>query len=179
MLREPETLAQDNNGNPIEWPVDLDGSGYRLLTEAEWEVACRGGTRTAYSFGQDRRLLERYAWYQKNSGQWSHSVVQLRPNARGLFDHHGNVKEWCQDWYDNRVTDSTDPTGDNDIEATDRVPRGSGYSAPAADCRSSDRLGHPPSTRNTALGLRLALTPSSFRAGGQQPVSEAESGGPP
>jgi formylglycine-generating enzyme required for sulfatase activity len=77
----------------------LSRRGYRLPTEAEWEYASRAGTVTSYYFGESRELLGRYAWYLDNSEERSWPVGSLLPNALGLFDMHGNVFNWCQDWY--------------------------------------------------------------------------------
>jgi formylglycine-generating enzyme required for sulfatase activity len=130
---------------------------YRLPTEAEWEYAARAGSTTAYCFGDDSRRLGEYAWYRANAGGQTHPVATLQPNAWGLYDMHGNVWEWVQDWYGEYAAESvTDPQGP--ASGSDRVLRGGGWGAGAGDCRSADRYHVAPGRRTDHLGFRLLRT---------------------
>jgi formylglycine-generating enzyme required for sulfatase activity len=131
------------------------GAIYRLPTEAEWEYACRAGSKTAYSFGDDTRQLREYAWYGENSG--THPVGRKWPNAWGLYDMHGNVWEWVQDWYGKYAPESvTDPQGPT--SGSYRVIRGGSWGAGAGYCRSAYRGHGAPGTRAADLGFRLLRT---------------------
>ena len=132
-------------------------SSYRLPTEAEWEYAARAGSTTAYSFGDNKSQLGEYAWYDANSGRETHPVGQLKPNEWGLYDMHGNVWEWVQDWYVKYPTGPlTDPQGPS--TGSNRVLRGGSWGNGAQDCRSANRGGDTPGYRAGILGIRLLRT---------------------
>ncbi|MCU0918535.1 MAG: bifunctional serine/threonine-protein kinase/formylglycine-generating enzyme family protein [Planctomycetes bacterium] len=138
-----------------------EGVAYRLPTEAEWEYACRAGTTGRYGFGDSDSSLGEYAWYESNSGNQTHAVGQKRPNAWGLHDMHGNVWEWCQDWYGEYASGSVpDPLGP--ASGGDRVSRGGSWLNGARDCRSAFRAWDTPDDRGSYLGFRLARTTPSY-----------------
>jgi len=128
------------------WLTAQTGHFYRLPTEAEWEYACRAGSETAYSFGDDASKLGQYAWYKKNSEEAYHKIGTKKPNAWGLYDMHGNVAEWTMDQY---VADAyqkyANETADNPWvypeELYPRVVRGGSWSATADMLRCANRRG--------------------------------------
>ena len=137
---------------------EKDGVEYRLPTEAEWEYACRAGTTTAWSFGDDRSQLGEYAWIKENTydagEKYAQIVGQKKLNPWGLYDMHGNVFEWCQDRFGRYPSgDVTDPVGP--ASGSFRVSRGGGWSSSARDCRSAYRGGITPSGRSSLLGFRV------------------------
>ena len=137
------------------------GRVYRLPTEAEWEYACRAGSKTAYSFGESSKSLGDYALYGENSNGQTHPVGEKKANAWGLYDMHGNVWEWCSDWDGDYPKGAvSDPVGPR--EGSFRVFRGGGWYYEAALCRSAYRLRIDPSSRSNSLGFRLALSPSGI-----------------
>ena len=137
------------------------GRMYRLPTEAEWEYACRAGSKTASSFDDEEGLLPEYGWFSRNSSRRTHTVGLLEPNAWGLHDMHGNVWEWCSDWYEEYPKGAvSDPTGPK--EGSDRVIRGGSWDYEAAHCRSANRNGRDPSFRFDYYGFRVALSPSGI-----------------
>jgi formylglycine-generating enzyme required for sulfatase activity len=139
------------------WRLAATGTGYRLPTEAEWEYACRAGTTTDFACGSDQELLRKYAVYQSSRAG---PVGDKLPNAWGLFDMHGNLVEWCYDWYDSYGTgDVSDPVGPSDrpsAEPSDRVIRGGYWRGGASSCRSALRGRASPAARYDFIGFRVA-----------------------
>jgi formylglycine-generating enzyme required for sulfatase activity len=130
---------------------------YRLPTEAEWEYAARAGTRSAWSFGDEERSLGTYAWYGDNAGNRTHPVGQKRPNGWGLYDMHGNVREWVQDWYGPYPSGAvTDPQGPR--SGSNRVIRDGSWDNSASYCRSALRSSYAPDISSVDLGFRLLRT---------------------
>jgi formylglycine-generating enzyme required for sulfatase activity len=129
-------------------------SGYRLPREMEWEYACRAGTVTAWSYGNDESMLGQYAWYNVNSGQIMHPVGLLKPNGLGLFDMHGNAWQWCQEVQVGKENKDTTDVQNNDI----RVLRGGSFLNGYGLVRSAYRLKLEPAVRNIFSGFRVART---------------------
>ncbi len=143
----------------------VPGGGFRLPTEAEWEYAARAGTTTPFHTGHC--LDTSQANYNGNKpfdgcseGEYRKTTVKVAsfaPNAWGVYDMHGNVWEWVQDWYGRHPSDPvTDPIGPP--QGTNRVLRGGSWSGSAKGCRSADRRGSSPCSSNYHFGLRLART---------------------
>jgi len=153
---------------------------YRLPTEAEWEYACRAGTTTRWSFGDDESQLSEYAWYSPNArnvgdnyahavgtklpnharnvgDNYAHAVGTKLPNPWGLYDMHGNVWEWCQDRYGSYSSSSqTDPTGP--VTGATRAGRGGAFYRDAQSVRSANRCSSMPVARYDFFGARLLRT---------------------
>ena len=150
--------------NPVEYAswnecksfLSRAGGGLRFPTEAEWEYACRAGTATAYSFGDENGELERYAWHSKNSGGKTHPVGGKLPNAWGLYDMHGTVNELCADWYAKDYyskSPSENPQGPSSGEY--RVARGGSWGNSPEQCRSAFRQYLGPSQPHVLFGFRV------------------------
>jgi formylglycine-generating enzyme required for sulfatase activity len=137
--------------------LNATGKGtFRLPTEAEWEYSCRAGSRSMFCFGDNEDLLGDYAWYSSNSDRQTRPVGAKEPNAWGLHDMHGNVWEWCQDWYDDYSTDSaTDPQGPSLSPLPVRVFRGGCWRGGADFAASAHRGGRGTGYRAGILGFRL------------------------
>ncbi len=130
--------------------------GGRLPSEAEWEYACRAGSGGEWCFGSDEAQLADFAWYARNAFGATHPVGGKTANALGLHDMHGNVLEWCDDWFG---AFSTEPRRDPEGPAhgSRRVLRGGASRASAQACRSAYRSRFDPSVRETFVGFRVAL----------------------
>lgn len=158
------------------------GWKYALPTEAQWEYACRAGTKTKYSFGDDESQLSQYAWFGDDSGKapYARQVGLKKPNAWGLCDMHGNVWEWCNDWYVSKRTGGKDPVGPTTLpppvrpvplpdgtpgppdatSARNRVIRGGSWVDNPLTCTSANRFYTPPDFGNSVQGFRIAAVPS-------------------
>jgi len=137
-----------------------EGKTYRLPTEAEWEYACRAGTETRWSFGDDEKVLGDYAWYYNNASnigeKYAHRVALKKPNAFGLYDMHGNVWEWCHDYYGkNYYTQSTEKDPRGPAEGSSRILRGGGWLNSSRYSRSALRGRPLADYRNYFLGFRV------------------------
>ena len=149
------------------------GKNYRLPTEAEWEYACRAGSTGKYCFGDDETMLGEYAWYGTNSDIGINPVGLKRPNDWGLYDMHGNVWEWVQDWQGlysrHNVTDPAGP-----VLGISRVKRGGcGYSD-AQESHAASRCWLFPDNEDDGIGFRIAVSPNTFSKSIALDIPDAE-----
>ncbi len=150
--------ALDFAGKLGELKSDEAGGGkFDLPTEAELEYASRAGATGPWCFGDDGARLGEYAWYGGNAGDMTHPVGQKKANAWGLFDVHGNVWEWCRDWYGESTGAAEDPTGP--ASGKYRLLRGGGWNQDLMVGHTPDRFWYDPSTRYPYVGVRLVLRP--------------------
>lgn len=135
----------------------LTGRRFALPTEAQWEYVSRAGTATPWSFGDQEKLAEDFAWIATNSEGTTHPVGQKKPNPWGLHDMYGNVQEWVSDWYSNPYPpgNASDPQGPSSGDA--RVLRGGAWGDYPANTRSSYRNCMGPQMKHEGVGLRLVL----------------------
>jgi formylglycine-generating enzyme required for sulfatase activity len=132
-----------------------DGYIYRLPTEAEWEYACRAGTTGDYAGN-----LGELGWYDENSDGRTHPVGEKKANDWGLYDMHGNVSEWCMDWYNKSYyTNSPEVAPQGPASGTGHVFRGGSWDSKAKYCRSALRAIATPDFRFFRIGFRLVRTP--------------------
>jgi formylglycine-generating enzyme required for sulfatase activity len=138
----------------------LAGKPIRLPTEAEWEFACRAGTKTKFNTGENEAALEQAGWFKGNSEDRTHPVGLKRPNAWGLYDMHGNVWQWCQDWYGEDYyvkAPAEDPRGPT--QGARRVLRGGSWLSSPVYCRSAARGMYDPGGRGIDVGFRVVVVP--------------------
>jgi formylglycine-generating enzyme required for sulfatase activity len=141
-----------NSGDTV--TCDWSANGYRLPTEAEWEYCCRAGTTTIYSCGDS--FDSAYGWYYSNSSSKTHVVGTKTANPWGLHDMHGNVWEWCWDWYDSdyySANDNSDPRGPDSGSVL--VNRGGSWDYFASYLRSADRHSYYPNGTSDYIGFRV------------------------
>ena len=132
---------------------NYEADGYRLPTEAEWEYACRAGTRTKYSFGNAPEKLGQYAWFKVNANKTSHPVGQKRPDQWGFYDMHGNVWEWCNDYYSEDYYQESPVENPNGPAVGDeRVLRGGSWASAAQSARCSSRYSETPGFADVCFG---------------------------
>lgn len=161
----------------------IAGLRFTLPSEAQWEYACRSGTLTAWSTGASRELLGRGGWFTANSKQITHPAGQLTPNNFGLHDMHGNVSEWCLDWFAPdyySVAPANDPAALSvALDRSHRVHRGGWWQDYPYRCRSAFRYNDSIQFRDNRLGLRLAASievPSNRPSAGTLPEQATSPG---
>ncbi len=151
ILTEQEQLA---GRLPKDWQ-------YELPTEAQWEYACRAGTSTSYSFGDDRSQLSDYAWYRDKEGEYkeghAREVGKKKPNDFGLYDMHGNVTEWCIDILIGKLPGGSDPRVETGGNVADKTQRGGCWGSANWSCRTAYRYMNAPNFRDSQVGFRVAL----------------------
>ena len=148
-----------------------DGYTYRLPTEAEWEYCCRAGTTTKYSFGDNEHGLRAHGWFKDNSENQTHIVGLKAPNPWGLYDMHGNVWEWVQDYWTRKLPGGRDPLVSSGLY---RVIRGGGWGSYAWSLRSAYRSYDFPDVRFDYAGFRLVRTPLNSESVTLSPSNETE-----
>ena len=138
------------------WECNYNANGYRLPTEAEWEYACRAGTKTPHYFGDDPAKLKNYAWFKENSGGRPRPVGQKLPSLWGLYDMYGNVWEWCNDFYKvdyYKESPENNPKGPKTGKT--KVLRGGCWNSSADECRSSYRYNENPGFADVCFGYDI------------------------
>ena len=143
-------------------PLPL-GWKFSLPTESKWEYACRGGIKTTHSFCDSLSELSHYCWFSdyahKRKEEDAHEVGTKKPNDFGLYDMHGNVREWCRDNYEQRLVGGLNPMVENG--GSSRVIRGGSWDSAAEGCRSAYRFWLSPGFRFFNIGFRVCLVPNA------------------
>ncbi|MBI3829178.1 MAG: formylglycine-generating enzyme family protein [Planctomycetes bacterium] len=165
-------IGTDNPVENVSWADAHDfckklseksGETVRLPSESEWEFACRAGSAAKYCSGDSEEDLERVGWHDSPITNSTHPVGQKEANRFGLYDVHGNVWQWCQDWYgDYSATPGIDPVGP--AQGTDRVVRGGTWHYKPGDCRSAIRECYDPDYCYNGLGFRVVVSVSIRRS---------------
>jgi formylglycine-generating enzyme required for sulfatase activity len=152
-----DTVSWDDAGEFCKKLSAKTGKTVSLPTEAQWEYACRAGTKTRFGYGDNDADLGGYAWDSSNSDSKTHPVGSFKPNAFGLYDMHGNVWERCGDWYAASYANAKnqDPTGPD--SGTYRVLRGGGWDGGPLNCRSANRTRISSDARDDSVGFRVAV----------------------
>lgn len=154
------TQAYSIEGSIVIWNEEADG--FRLPTEAEWEQTCRAGVESAFTGGDITDegcgidpVLDTYGWYCGNSDESPHDVMDKTPNAEGMYDMHGNVWEWCWDWYvaDPGSVVAADPAGPPG--GSQKTVRGGSWYYFARECRSASRAAYWPNSKDDVVGFRV------------------------
>lgn len=151
-----ERIGLEPSYNLSTGACDFSKNGFRLPTEAEWEYACRSESGSEYSLGDGESALNRAGWYNRNSMENTHPAGQKTPNVWGLYDIHGNVWEWCNDWYSKNAYETNgtnNPTGPK--SGSDKVVRGGSWLDGPKDCRSAKRRNFNPDKDYSDIGLRI------------------------
>jgi len=177
LVRNPSHFTGDSN-RPVEKVTFLDansycsaltqrerksgrlpaGYEYRLPSEAEWEYACRAGSTNLFSFGDDASIADQFAWTAANSEATTHPVGLKRPNSWGIYDMHGNVWEWCSDWFEPYpAAPLTDPVGP--ASSKYKLFKGGGWNQEVQFARASSRFMMSPSNGIHFVGFRVVLGP--------------------
>jgi len=165
------------------WQCNFQASGYRLPTEAEWEYACRAGTTTKYSFGSDARKLKPHGWFAGNSSGKTQPIGQKKPNPWGLYDMHGNVAEWCNDFYsESYYEESPQKNPKGPAAGEERVLRGGAWNSTAdalcSSCRASDPSIDDTCLASDAIGFRCVRNAPNNKPAGENTMEDNKPNNP-